>query len=56
MKILGGSDIPDVAADFGARERLKIDTASQTREVQWIALLPSYTHLAEMINELAEVE
>ena len=56
MKILGGSDVPDVAADFGARERLKIDTASQTREVQWIALLPSYTHLADLINELVEVE
>ena len=52
MKILGGSDIPDVAADFGVRERLKIDTASQTREVQWIALLPSYTHLANLINEM----
>lgn len=56
MKILGGSDVPDVAADFGARERLKIDTASQTREVQWIALLPSYTHLANLINEMVEVE
>ena len=56
MKILGGSDVPDVAADFGARERLKIDTASQTREVQWIALLPSYTHLAELINEVVAVD
>lgn len=56
MKILGGSDVPDVAADLGARERLKIDTASQTREVQWIAVLPSYTHLAKMINDLVEAE
>lgn len=56
MKILGGSDVPDVAADLGARERIKIDTASQTREVQWIAVLPNYTHLADMINELVEVE
>ena len=52
MKILGGSDVPDVAADFGVRERRKIDTASQTREVQWIALLPSYAHLADLINEV----
>lgn len=56
MKILGGSDVPDVAADLGTRERLKIDTASQTREVQWIAVLPSYMHLADMINELVDVE
>ena len=56
MKILGGSAVPDVAADFGVRERLKIDTASQTREVQWIALLPSYAHLADLINEVVEVE
>lgn len=56
MKILGGSDVPDVAADLGIRERFKIDTTNQTREVQWIAVLPSYMHLADMINELVEDE
>ena len=54
MKILGGSDVPDLVADMTDRERRKIDTASQTREVKWIALLPSYLRLAEVVGSLSE--
>ena len=54
MKILGGSDVPDLVADMTDRERRKIDTSSQTREVKWIALLPSYLRLAEVVGSLSE--
>ena len=53
QKILGGSDVGDMLSGLTSREAIKMSNGVLDREVMWVARVPRFEYVAEVVKEFA---
>ena len=53
QKILGGSDVGDMLSGVTSREAIKMTNGILDREVMWVARVPRFEYVAEVVKEFA---